>query len=135
MNPKRPLGVAVIVIFLVLNGAAMVLQLMVDTPYGTRIQTLTGIHQWTPGLFIVLIGIGLIAAGGLWLGYRWAWALAMIVVGVSLVVSLYLYWLGDPPYLRMAIDVVVAFYLNQGAVREYFERQGRVIGREGPGLS
>ena len=135
MNPKRPLGVAVMVIFLVLNAVAMVIQLVVDTPYGTRTQTLTDIHQWTPGFFVVLIGVGLLAAGGLWLGYRWAWALAMIVVGISLVVSLYLYWLGNPPYQRMAIDVVIAFYLNQGAVREYFEPQGRSVEAEGPGLS
>lgn len=124
MNVKRPLGVAVTVIFLALNAVMMAIQLVGDTPFATRVQTLTDIHPWTPAFFVVVVGASLVAAGGLWLGHRWAWALAMVVVGVSLVASLYLYWLGDPPYPRMAIDVVLAFYLNQGVVRDYFERGG-----------
>jgi hypothetical protein len=123
MDPKRPLGVAVVSIFLALNAGVVVIQLVGDTPYSTRTRTLTDVHEWTPASFIVLVAVGLVAAAGLWRGHRWAWVLAMLVVGVSLVVSLYLFWLGDPPYLRMAVDVVLAFYLNQGAVREHFERR------------
>lgn len=126
MNVKRPLGVAVIVIFLAVNAAMMIFQLVGDTSFATRVQTLTDIHPWTPAFFVAVAGVSLVAAGGLWLGHRWAWALAMVVVGVSLVASLYLYWLGDPPYPRMAIDVVLAFYLNQGALRDYFERGGEI---------
>jgi hypothetical protein len=133
MSVRRPVGVAVVAIFMVVSAATVAVQLAVDTTFGTRVQTLTDIHDWTPAFFVVLIGVGLLAAGGLWLGYRWAWALAMVVVGISLVVSLYLYWLGDPPYPRMAIDVVIAFYLNQGDVRDFFERRGRAVEAEAPG--
>ena len=123
MNGKRPLGIAVVAIFLAINTAMLVVQLLADTPFGTRMETLDELHSWTPAFFVVVAGASLLAAAGLWLGYRWAWALAMLVVGVSLVASLFLYWRGDPPYPRMAIDVVLAFYLNQGAVRDYFERR------------
>jgi membrane protein implicated in regulation of membrane protease activity len=101
----------------------LVVQLVADTPYGTRAQTLDDVHVWTPAFFALVAGVSLLSAAGLWLGHRWAWALTMLVVGVSLVASLFLYWRGDPPYLRMAIDVVLAFYLNQGAVRDHFERR------------
>lgn len=113
-----------VAIFLVVNVVLALVQLVVDTPYGTRVHTLVEIHPWTPVIFVVFSGASLLAAAGLWLSHRWGWALAMVVVGVSLVGSLYLYWLGDPAYPRMAIDVMLAFYLNQGAVRDYFERRG-----------
>lgn len=134
MNDTRPLGVAVVAIFLVVNAAMLVVQLLADTPFGMRAQTLDDVHPWTPAFFALVAGISLLAAAGLWLGYRWAWALTMLVVGISLVASLLLYWRGDPPYLRMAIDVVLAFYLNQGAVRDYFERRRGPVGadRSGP---
>jgi hypothetical protein len=129
---KRPVGVAVVAIFLAVNVVLVILQLVLDTPYGTRTQTLFDIHPWTPALFLIITGASLLAAVGLWRGYRWAWALAMVIVGVSLVGSLGLYWLGEPPYPRMAIDVMLAFYLNQGAVREYFEHRGRPSAIVGP---
>jgi uncharacterized membrane protein (DUF2068 family) len=70
----------------------------------------------------LLAGLRVVVAVGLWRGLRWAWVLTMLVVGIGLLVSLYVFWLGDPAYPRMAIDIVVAFYLNQGAVRHHFDR-------------
>lgn len=134
MNAKRPLGVAVVAIFLVVNATLVAVQLVADTPFSTRVQTLNDVHPWTPVFFVLVTGVSLLAAAGLWLGQRWAWALTMLVVGISLVASLVLYWQGDPPYPRMAIDVVLAFYLNQGAVRDYFEgrREATVGDRSQP---
>ena len=62
------------------------------------------------------------AAVGLWFGWRRGWVLTMLLVGISLILDLWLYWNGQRYYLRMAFDVVLAFYLNQGAVRDFFVR-------------
>ncbi len=131
----RPVGVAVIAIFLVVDAALMLLQLSVDTTMSTRTATLLRISELAPAGFVILALLRLVAAVGLWRGSRRAWVLAMLLVGVGLIISLYLYALGDPPYLRMAIDVVIAFYLNQGAVRDYFDSRpgGRGVVRLGPG--
>ena len=55
--------------------------------------------------------------------WRRAWVLTMLLVGISLTLNLWLYWTGQHLYLRMAIDVVLAMYLNQGAVREVLRWQ------------
>jgi len=120
---RRPLGVAVIAVFLLADAVIAVLQLTGDTPVTTQTQTLLDISDHAPGGVLLLAALRAVAAVGLWTGSRRAWVLTMVLVGVGLVLSLYLYVLGDPPYVRMLIDVVIAFYLNQGAVRVHF--QGR----------
>ena len=116
----RPPGVAVIAIFLVLNAALAVLVASVESEHWTSTATLREVSQLTPGAILLLAALDVVAAVGLWRGSRGAWVLTMVLVGVSLVGSLYLYLLGDPAYLRLAIDVIIVFYLNQGAVRDYF---------------
>ncbi len=44
----------------------------------------------------------------------------MLIVGLGLVVNLVAYVSGDPNFLRMAIFVLMAFYLNGRPVREVF---------------
>jgi len=51
---------------------------------------------------------------------RSAWGLTMLIVGLGLAVNLIAYFSGDPNFLRMAIFVLMAFYLNQRPVREVF---------------
>jgi uncharacterized membrane protein (DUF2068 family) len=131
---RRPLGVAVIAVFLMVDTVLAVLQLTVDTPVTPRMQTLLDVSDLAPGGVLVLAALRALAAVGLWTGARWAWVLTMLMVGTGLVLSLYLYAKGDPPYLRLAIDVVIAFYLNQGAVRDYFQdRTGRPTSVVAPG--
>ena len=59
----------------------------------------------------------------------------MLLVGISLIVNLVLYWNGEKVYPRMAIDVVLALYLNQGAVRDYFERRPQAADMGPPATS
>ena len=117
----RPVGVAVVALFLVADSVMATSQILFDTPLLTRTQTLLDISEFLPGLVLALSLVRLVVAIGLWLGYRWAWVGAMLVVGIGLVLSFVMYWVGDSGYARMAIVVVMAFYLNQGAVRDYFE--------------
>lgn len=118
---QRPLGVAVIAVFLVLDAILGAGQLLIDSPYMTRTGTLVEMNDGMPLLIVALAALRIVAAVGLWMGSRWAWVLTMLMVGIGLIVSFAVYWLGDPAYLRMAIDIVIAFYLNQGIVRDYFE--------------
>jgi hypothetical protein len=62
----------------------------------------------------------IVAGIGMLLRVRSAWGLAMFVVMIGLAVNLYSYFTGDPNLLRLAIFVVIAFYLNQRVVREIF---------------
>ena len=125
-RPKRPLGVAVIAVFLLVDAVVGVGQLAIDTPLMTRTDTLLSITEWAPAGIVVLAVLRLVAAVGLWRGSRGAWVLAMLMVGIGLLISLALYWRGDPSYPRMVIDIVIAFYLNQGLVRDYFEGRTRM---------
>ncbi len=121
---ERPLGVVVIALFLIADAAFAIGQIALDTSLSTRTDTLLEVGPWVPGVMVAAAILRLLAAGGLWLGYRWAWALSMLLAGFALVTSFYVYWLGDPAYVPLALNVILAFYLNQGAVHSYFEAGG-----------
>jgi hypothetical protein len=123
----RPLGVVVIALFFVIDAAFAVGQLVVDTPLATRVASLVEIGDWVPPFIVGLSIVEIVAAMGLWRGHRWAWVLAMLGVGIGLLAGLALYWRGDPYYPRLFLNVIIAFYLNQGAVRRYFEPPQRPL--------
>ncbi|HZW01679.1 MAG TPA: hypothetical protein VFF55_08950 [Candidatus Deferrimicrobium sp.] len=130
---ERPLGVAVIAVFMVFDAIVALATLAFDSPLMTRTSTLLKINEAMPAVVFAVAVLRLIAALGLWLGWRRAWPLTMLLVGTGLLFSLYLYAVGDPPYARLAIDIVIAFYLNQGIVRDYFEgRPGQASVAAGP---
>ena len=66
------------------------------------------------GVAMILAAIGILFRIGL------AWGLTMFIVLIGLAVNLLAYVGGDPNYLRLALFVVTAFYLNQRAVRDVF---------------
>jgi hypothetical protein len=71
---------------------------------------------------LLVVGAAIVlAAVGMFLGLRWGWALSMLLVGVGLVALLLAYANGQFHAIRLALWVAVAFYLNQRAVRDYFE--------------
>jgi lysylphosphatidylglycerol synthetase-like protein (DUF2156 family) len=83
---------------------------------------LVGITDSQAGQAVVVItGVAmLLAAVGLVMRVQSAWGLTMLIVGLGLVVNLIAYLTGDPNFLRMAIFVLMAFYLNGRPVREVF---------------
>ena len=121
----RPLGVVLIAVFLVVDAGLALAERAFDLGTGTRQDILAGDDSRVSLLIVTLVILRLVAAAGLWLGWRRGWVLAMLLVGASLVIDLWLYWDGQPLYRRMAMDVVIALYLNQGAVREYFDGNRR----------
>ena len=119
----RPLGVALIAFFLVLDAVVTIAEVAGLLPPELARGPLQDVTDIAPALQLAVAGLEVLAAIGLWRGSRRAWVLAMLLVGISLVTDLYLYVSAEPRYARLAIDVVIAFYLNQGLVREYFERR------------
>jgi ABC-type sulfate transport system permease subunit len=122
---ERPLGVIVIALFLVLDAALVVAERAFGVTLGSRTELIADPDGRIGILITLLVILRVVAAVGLWLGVRRGWVLTMLLVGISLIVNLILYWNGQAIYHRMAIDVVLALYLNQGAVREWFEQTAR----------
>jgi hypothetical protein len=118
-RPPRPAGVALIALFLLVDAAVGFAEVVLGMSPVVRSDSVAAATGWMPGLLVVITLLEAWAAVGLWRGSRRAWVMAMLLVGVGLVAGLVLRWAGDPSYIRLAIYVVMALYLNQGAVREY----------------
>ncbi len=118
---SRPFGVTVIVLLhvaaLLPLGLTALLLVIEQKPVA---QTLVRSDAFTI-LGFTLDALGLVAAFGLWRMRRWAWILAMILTGISMVVDITAYMRGTLPYIPMLINVITVFYLNQGEVRRVFE--------------
>jgi|RhiMethySRZTD1v2_1073278.scaffolds.fasta_scaffold2373822_1 hypothetical protein len=119
---QRPVGVVLIAAFLIADAALAIAGHLFDLQTGTRQDLLAAPDEQAALVVIGLVILRVIAAIGLWFGWRRGWVLTMLLVGISLILDLWLYFDGRPYYVRMAFDVILAFYLNQGAVREYFGR-------------
>ena len=119
---QRPIGVILIAAFLVADAALALAQKFLDFQSGTRQDLIADSAGQGSIAVVVLVMLRLVAAVGLWFGWRRGWVLTMLLVGISLILDLWLYFNGQRYYVRMAFDVILAFYLNQGAVREYFAR-------------
>jgi hypothetical protein len=128
VRPLRPLGVVVIALFFVIDAAFAIVQIVADTPFATRTATLVEMGDWVPAFIVGLALAEIVAAFGLWRGYRWAWVLAMLAVGIGLLAALAMYVRGDPYYPRLVLNMIMAFYLNQGAVRRSFEARTGATG-------
>jgi len=123
----RPLGVAVIAAFLLLDAALSIADILGVLPEALDRSPLRRISEFAPGLLLGFALVEIVAAIWLWRGSRRAWVLVMLLVGLALVADLYLWVGGDPRYGRLGIDVIMAFYLNQGVVRAWFERHDPML--------
>jgi hypothetical protein len=125
IRPARPLGVALVALFMLADAMVGGLEALGALPVLLDRGPVLNTSDVSAGVLAVIAALKVVAAVGLWLGSRRAWVLTMLLVGVSLValMLLYLSGVGEPRYLRLAINVVIAFYLNQGVVQQYFERR------------
>jgi hypothetical protein len=131
---KRPFGVTAIVI---LELASAVVQLGTGAlVLRATVAGSTDLLEQLPEPRLVVLGqlglvvvqglADLVAAIGLLRMWRWAWVLVMLLVGYSMAVNLWQYFSGgSPPYLGMAIDVAIVFYLNQREVQRAFGHNDR----------
>jgi hypothetical protein len=125
IRPARPLGVALVALFMLADALVGGLEALGALPELLDRGPVLNASDASTSVLAAIAALKVVAAVGLWLGSRRAWVLTMLLVGVSLValMLLYLSGVGEPRYLRLAINVVIAFYLNQGVVQEYFERR------------
>ena len=116
-----PLGLWAISALLVVGAILFLLGIAAAGP-SILAGGLIGLQDTTEGRVVlaVLAAAMFVAAAGLVLRIRSAWGLTMLIVGIGLAVNLFAYFRSDPNYLRLALFVVIAFYLNQSAVREVF---------------
>ena len=92
---ERPLGVVLIAAFLALDALLVVAERFLGLDIGSRAQLIDDPEGRLEILIVVLVLLRLVAAVGLWFGLRRAWVLAMLLVGFSLVLDLWLYWNGQ----------------------------------------
>jgi hypothetical protein len=121
---KRPFGVLVLILLQILSilGVALdVAVVQIGQPsifFGT---------VENPSLLlafqILYIFYLLVVVAGLWQLQRWAWFIIMVQLGVTMALELWLYFLGNPFYLGMVVNVIMVFYLNQRDVQQAFERR------------
>jgi hypothetical protein len=123
IRPARPFGVAVVAIFLLLAASLAALEVLDLLPPELVRRRLVDITEFAPVLLVIGATLEVVAAIGLWRGSRRAWVLTMLLVGLTLISDLYLVFVGAPRWPRLATDIVIAFYLNQGVVRDYFEHR------------
>lgn len=77
-------------------------------------------------LIMAVVVIRIAAAAALFTRRRAAWVLVMLITGAGLTATLTGYALGRSDDIRLLLDVVAAFYLNQPGVRAVFGvRTGR----------
>jgi hypothetical protein len=71
----------------------------------------------------ILIVIFMVATLGLYRLWRWAWTLAMLLLGIDLAVNLLNFLRDDPAYLLMFVRVIAVILLNQEPVRFAFGKK------------
>ena len=105
-----PLGLWVVAALLVVGGVGFLMAVF-DIGPAFLAGGLVGVKDSQAGqVILVITGVAmLLAAVGLLLRVASAWGLTMLIVGI-----------GDPNFVRMAIFVLMAFYLNGRPVREVF---------------
>ncbi len=120
---KHPFGIIAIIflqIFYMLVNIVQVVNLYrLQAPDMNQLLTESRFLVADMSLLFSLFGIFIVY--GLWRMKSWAWALLMIQIGITLLILLYSYYNGEPRYLKMALNVVMALYLNQRDIRQRFE--------------
>ena len=139
--PKRPFGVYVLVVILLLGVFAAALEIVrvQSSLFGfwATAEELLRDHSGMVSLasrviqdptlltvansLIIIVWIMIII--GMWMMQRWAWMLLMIFTGVMLTYALFRFFDGEPEYFSMLTNVAVAFYLNDRNVQRAYARR------------
>jgi uncharacterized membrane protein (DUF2068 family) len=69
---------------------------------------------------LAMIVLTAVATIGLWRFKNWGWSLSLIVAGVVLALDLGWWWIGQPRYPGMFLNMIAVFYLNQRDVRAIY---------------
>ena len=131
---SRPSAVSIVVLIFILSLILTIVSLAVTLyqagvlgvpdPFGA----LQAALQTDQGLIFLalivietaLIVIIVVATIGLYRLRRWAWNLAMLLLGIGLALNLLNYLRGDPAYVLMLVRVIAVILLDQEPVRFAF---------------
>jgi hypothetical protein len=86
------------------------------TAEGWAVITSAAYLLFTVALVLVLIGFLRLR--------RWGWVALMVFTAASLALAITQYFYGQPNYLVMASDVIIAFALSQSEVQKIYGMQG-----------
>jgi hypothetical protein len=132
---RRPFGVSVIAVVMVLYGITIVLRYIgagdifpggeLMLPFVGNLERLFGVQLPDDSMFLLALAIAsavlmLIAASAFWRLRRWAWIFTMILVGSNMLRDVFMYSQGRARYFDMAVMLVLVFYLNQRDVQRAF---------------
>ena len=120
---RRPLGIWMIVGLELFNAAISILDATLGTTLrDPRFQELVGDGTVVRASVVVWAALVILACVLLWRLQRRGWALMMLLVGVSLVTNLLVWW-STPErtqWASMAVSIATVFYLNSAPVRGLF---------------
>ncbi len=123
-SPKIPFGITAIIILQFASAAVTIITLSTDATLLARLQRIDpGVALSEEALLFVIILIQVMMAIGLWRMQRWAWFVMMVFVGWSMAVDIWRVMYGSPDYLRMLLNVIIVFYLNQRDVQRAFSQR------------
>lgn len=87
---------------------------------GNLTLTRLGETMFTSISYLLLSLAGLVILVAFLRMHRWSWVVLMAWTAVSLMITLLNFFYGDPNYLVMASDVIIALALNQTEVQRIF---------------
>ncbi|MDX1413350.1 MAG: hypothetical protein R3293_04115 [Candidatus Promineifilaceae bacterium] len=122
-STDRPFGIYVISALLFISAVLLAAGLLVLEFVGDYLPDLEQHALLATALLWLLVALLIVAIVGLLLLKRWGWTLTMIMTGISLAISIWLYFQGTPNYPNMVIYVIIVFYLNQRDVQAPFLKQ------------
>ena len=132
-KPKRPFGVTIIALLLLVNGAFAVVrgvEELTDFYHEQRGDIEAGrLHEVTENLTVSeavtlpLTICGIAMAWGMWTLQPGTLFLTVALQGIYLAVQLYHYTQGRPAYIEMFISLTTVFYLNQHDVQLVFRKR------------
>lgn len=131
---SRPSAVSIVVLIFILNIISAIINwvlmvyqlgvLGVPDPLGAlRVALQTNQGPILLAQIVIetaLIAIIVVATIGLYRLQRWAWTLAMLILGIGLAFNLLNYLRGDPAYVLMLVRVIAVILLDQEPVRFAF---------------
>jgi hypothetical protein len=121
----RPLGIWIITILQLTLAGSLVASVTTGIDYFSAVPG-AQIADDNRAVYAAWVGVTVVAAVLLWRLSRRGWALTMLLTGVSLAANLALWWNGDPYWTRLAIEIVIVFYINSASVRELFLQRQEV---------
>jgi len=127
----RPTGITILAILEAIVAAFLVLGGLVLAVLGPFISEfiprpvpglITGIFISLFGVVILILGIvGFVVVWGLWTGQGWAWAVALVLAIISIIIDLFRL---PGSLLGIVINIAIVWYLWQPHVKAFYGRAG-----------